>query len=344
MMRKGYFKILYKCFLLALPLLVVLVYYFITDPFKVLHHYDKFYQSGKAPIVILNKDYVTIQTYLNNYKKYHYDSYIFGSSRSMFFTVHDWGQYIHSDKCYHFDAWKESLYGMYLKFKLLDQQHADIKNVLIVLDTSVLEMTENSYRDANLYMKHPLLSGSGNLSFQYQFIKPFFDIRFLTAYTGYKITGEVKSYMRSMDVFDEKPMLYNDTTNEIKWFYTDSVLAKNADIYYSEHKDMFAGRDNVLRISKKCIGDKQKKLLEEMQRILVRYGSSYKIIITPHYMQNKFNPTDLEYLQQLFGKENVFDFSGRNTITEDKRNFYDMGHFRPQVAKYLLSVVYAGKS
>lgn len=341
-MKKDYFKIVYKSFLLVLPLLVLLVYYFIADPFKVVHHYDRYYESGKAPIVILNKDYVTTETFLNNYRQYHYDSYIFGSSRSMFFRVHDWQQYIHSDKCYHFDAWKESLYGMYLKLKLLDQQHADIKNVLVVLDTSVLEVTDNSYRDANLYMKHPLLSGSGTLSFQYQFIKPFFDLRFLTAYAGYRITGEVKPYMRNMDVFDEKPMLYNDTTNEIQWYYTDSVLAANTDSYYREHSDMFIERDKVLRVSKVVIHEKQKLMLQEMHDILVRHGSSYKIIITPHYMQHKLNTEDLAYLEQLFGKENVFDFSGKNVITEDKHNYYDMGHFRPEVARYLLSVVYAG--
>jgi hypothetical protein len=334
-MQKGYFKILYKPLLLMLPVLLLTVVYLKLDPFKVLYHYDTYFVSGEAPVVELNKDYVTTEMFLHNYKKYNYDSYIFGSSRSMFYEVKDWQQCIGNSSCFHFDAWKESLYGIYLKCMLLDHKNLPVKNALIVLDTSVLAETGDSYREANLYMKHPFLSGSNRVVFQYECLKAFFNPVFLSAYIKYKISGKRPS---NEDVFDLRPIFYNDTVNEIHWYYTEKQLAENPDRYYSEHANWFVKKN--MGTSKVVIGGKQKLMLEKIHDIFIERHTNYKLIISPHYTEVQLNPEDLHYLEGLFGKENVFDFSGKNEIADDKHNFYDGGHYRPQVARYILSIVY----
>jgi len=340
-MQRGYLKIVYKSALLLLPLLALFVFYIITDPFKVLYRYDSYFISGKAPIVILNKDHVSTETFVQNYPKYQYDSYIFGNSRSMFYEIKDWAPYIHSEKCYHFDAYKESLLGIYLKLKLLQQKQVIMRNALFVVDTNVLEQTEDSYQEANLYMKDPLLTGSNKLFFQYQFVKAFFDGRFCLSYLDYKIQGKVSPFVHKLDVFADVPISYNVVSNEWRATVTEHLIDSVGDAYYNDKKNGFVIDSIKTRYSIPVIYAQQKQLLQKIHAMLMHDSTYYKIVISPHYLQNKINPADLAYLQQLFGKENVFDFSGKNAITEDKHNYYDLGHYRPNAAKRIMSVIYS---
>jgi hypothetical protein len=45
-------------------------------------------------------------------------------------------------------------------------------------------------------------------------------------------------------------------------------------------------------------------------------------------------------LQGIFGKENVYDFSGINEFTEDYHNYYEAGHYRPLLGNKLLERIY----
>ncbi|KAA6318040.1 hypothetical protein EZS27_031899 [termite gut metagenome] len=45
---------------------------------------------------------------------------------------------------------------------------------------------------------------------------------------------------------------------------------------------------------------------------------------------------DLEYLENVFGEDNVFDFLGINTFTQDYTNYYDDSHYRPHVAREIM--------
>lgn len=63
-------------------------------------------------------------------------------------------------------------------------------------------------------------------------------------------------------------------------------------------------------------------------------------IINPLYSQEKFNPKDMEMIQNVFGRDNVYDFSGRNQFTTSKYNYYEESHFRPLVGDSIMSIVY----
>jgi hypothetical protein len=62
--------------------------------------------------------------------------------------------------------------------------------------------------------------------------------------------------------------------------------------------------------------------------------------VSPLYDQLKLNPQDKEKLDSIFGKHNVFDFSGINEFTKDSLNYYEASHYRPHVAKRLLEIIY----
>src|SRR5678816_949928 len=109
---KAFIKTLVKfVVIIAIPSLLLLIPYLLYDPFKVLYQYDSFYEKGQQKEADVNAEYVAVETFLHNYQSLQYNSFIFGNSRSRFFEVADWSQYIGSDRCFHFDASNETLYG-----------------------------------------------------------------------------------------------------------------------------------------------------------------------------------------------------------------------------------------
>src|SRR5450432_2365162 len=148
-----------KLLLFSIPFLIFIGVYFYLDPFKVVKHYNSYYHSGRPNYISLNKDFISTENWINHHAQYDYDSYIFGNSRSMFYEIATWKNYIgeDSEKCYHFDASGESIYGISKKFSFLSAQKAKIKNVLIVMDQGVLNKADNSA--GHLFLKDPRLSG-----------------------------------------------------------------------------------------------------------------------------------------------------------------------------------------
>ncbi len=71
--------------------------------------------------------------------------------------------------------------------------------------------------------------------------------------------------------------------------------------------------------------------------------AQYKIILSPLYSQVKLNEKDIKALCDIFGKENVFDFSGINDITNNMYNYYESYHYRPEVAKLMMDSIYRSK-
>ena len=71
--------------ILLIPPAVIAITYLYYDPFQVIYKYKSFFVSGKPRYVTLNYDYVAIETFLNNYPTYKYDSFIIGNSRTRFY-------------------------------------------------------------------------------------------------------------------------------------------------------------------------------------------------------------------------------------------------------------------
>ena len=69
----------------CLPLFILAIIYIITDVFKVIYHYDPYYTG--SDYIGVNMAYGSTMTYINQNPKYHYDSFIFGNSRSLFYEI-----------------------------------------------------------------------------------------------------------------------------------------------------------------------------------------------------------------------------------------------------------------
>lgn len=341
-MEKPVAKFIIKLFVFCFPVILLLSFYIVTDPFKVIYHYDAYYSSDGKPYVAINQDYVSTETFLNNYSNYEYDSFIFGSSRSMFYQVKDWREHISTKRCFHFDAAAESLYGINAKIKFLNQKEIPIKNALIILDTDVLSQTNNT--QGHLFQKHPELSGQNRFLFQMEFIKAFFNKHFLTEYIRFKLSGKVeKDLNQGGYLVDGKLSEYDFIANETHLISNENLINNNPYDYYSDRTHGFFKRSIAFNIYSPVITDNQKRLLEEIFEIFKHNKTEYRIIISPLYNQFKLNAEDYNYLTGLFGEKNVYDFSGINEITGNIINYYDWSHYRPHVAKYILNKVYTFK-
>jgi len=317
------------------PLIIAVVIYIAIDPFKVIWHYDVYYESGK-PGPIINKGHATTINFLNRYQKENYDSYIFGNSRSIVYAVNDWQKHLHDTiKAYHFDAAGESLFGLNKKFTFIDSRNLKIKNALILIDEQLLRQSASHY--GHLFIVPPQLQNNDNvLTFHFTMLRAFFSYKFLFAYIHFKTTGIPSPYMAQMLY---SPTNYDPVTNEMYNERFENQIA-NGTYYTKEVRSIFYKRDTVQYYYSPRIKDIQKKLLTQIAAILKKQGTHYKIVINPLYDQKKLNRKDIEYLEELFGKNNVYDYSGINVYTNNYQNYYEITHYRPNVASAIMNEIY----
>ena len=321
-----------KLLLFLLPFLLLLALYAYLDPFKVIKHYDSYFAHDLPNYVYINKEHGTVENFKARYPQQHYDSYILGSSRSFNFRVADWRQYINSDKIYHFDASKESLFGIAGKLAFLQKRNAPIKHALIIVDATLLKQAENE--KGHLFIKHPEISGESAISYYFEYVKAFFSFDFLYDYTIWKLTGKAGKTL------DSKALHYDEITNELLQKSLEDELKKDSVGYYTRRNNLFYTRKNAPIIANAVLQEKHKALLQQIKNILTEQHTDYKIIISPLYNQEQLNPADIACLQQIFGKEHIFDFSGKNKITDYVGNYYEFSHYKPFVAAQVMAIAY----
>ena len=326
-----------KALLLMVPLILVLGSYIYFDPFKVVRAYDSYYESGKISYVSLNGGYVAMETFLRRYPHIKYDSFIFGSSRSILYPVGEWKKYIKAKECFHLSSSGESLYGIYKKFKFFEKNKIPVKNALFILDASLLDQVV----DSEIWdrRQHPVLTSEPRISFQLRFFKTFANPKFLISFFDLKIRGKYRPYM--VTTLSDNIFLYDADINEFnpeKW--EQLIMSKKEDYYYSR-QDLFSKKDDVQKYPHAVIGPKQKEMLHYIRQQLDINSTTYRVVISPLFDQVKLNAGDFESLCGIFGRDHVFDFSGANEITASAYNYYDWSHYRPHVCKWILSRIYA---
>lgn len=338
-MKKFIIQFIKFSLIIVITTLVLLITYLFHDPFQVVNKYKSFYVSGEPRYVTLNYDYVDIETFLSYYPFYKYNSLIIGNSRSRFYEMDTWSNYIHSDKCFHFNASSETLYGISKKIEFLHARNVQISNVLIILDYSTLAGISNS--DGHLFIKHPILSGQSMIDFQLSFFKAYCSFSFLRAYLDFKTSGKIKDYMKTGYLLDDTPVDYNLKYNEMKLkVFEDTIKADPAKYYNKKRMITFYQRDTIQKFSPEIIKKEQIVMLNEIINIFKKHSTNFKIVINPLYDQLKLNRKDVDVLNGIFGSENVYDFSGINSITLDYHNYYEASHYRPHVAKKIMTLIY----
>lgn len=314
------------------PIIILILLYIYFDPFKVLRNYNNY-----SSIVIPNRDFVSTKMFINNYNKYNYNSFIFGSSRTLAFRPSSWRRYLSVDsRPFMFDASGESIYGIYTKIKYIDSKNVDLDNVLIILCRDVtFEHSEN--HQGHLFIKHPATTGESTVKSQSVFLKAYFDPKFLFSFYAYKVIGKYKPFMSG--ILEDEILTYDSITNELNISYREEEILQNPSQYYLDRKSIFYERKGEQTDSVTRIGEKQLAMLKEIKMILEENKTNYKVIISPLYEQVKFSEHDFKTLKSIFD-DHLYDFSGKNITTEPKSNYFETSHYRPIVGDSILYLLY----
>jgi hypothetical protein len=324
-----------------MPFILMVLVYIIFDPFMVLHRYDDF---NKKIFIPKNRDYISSEMYLNNWETNRYDSFIFGSSTALFIKPSVWKEYLsESSSLFSFDASRENFFGMWSKVRYIDKQEQPINNALFVIDVDYPLCKPE--KENVLFTKHYRIFGTSWIDFQYRNFIKVLDFNFLRSVISYSLYNEFKPYMASCLIEDDTHL--DPVTNEYHSFSIKDEFESDSISYYEKRRDRFPPRSGSYVEHKSMMTSEYEKLLEEMGEILKRNGTNFKIIISPNFEQIAFNRSDLEVLQRIFGKDNIFDFSGINRFSEEKSNFYDGLHFKEYVGREFLDIIYSedtGKS
>ena len=332
-------KFLKSVLLFSSPFVFILGVYISLDPFKVIRSYESFIDMKAKGWVGINKDYISTTTFDNNYKIEKYNSFIFGNSRSIFYQISDWKNHIpQNSNCYHFDASGESLFSLHKKIQYIDSKNLEIKNVLLILDFETL-IQEKSKSGHLTIISPQLVNYSNIINFHFTFFKTFLNPNFFYAFIDFKISGKVKPYMKNEFLLDDRPLNYNYRTNEMRFDYFEELISQNK--YFSSNRlAVFYERKNIQIYSPISIRENQIDILNDIHVIFKKHNTNCKIVISPLYNQKKLHIEDLGFLKNLFGANNVFNYSGINIITKDYRNYYENSHYRPHVASDIMKEIY----
>jgi hypothetical protein len=317
----------------SIPFGILLIGYIYYDPFKVVHHYEDY----SYPYVIPNRDYVSTEMYVNNLEKYKYNSFIFGSSRALAFNPTAWKNYLEEgDSPFMFDASGESLYGIHTKLKYLDSQGANLKNILIILcRDGAFDYSTNP--SGHLNIKHPLTSKESWFSFHLAFFKSYLNLKFLISFYSYSFSREFKPYMAGL--IEYRKIKLDSITNGLIIVDQEEEINTYQDEYYKRRANLFYNRKGERQDSTQRIANEYLIMLNEIKQILNKNDSRYKVVLSPIYDQVKISKADLTILHNLFG-ENLYDFTGQNSITMYDTNWYETYHFRPFIADSIMRRIY----
>lgn len=343
-------KFLINLFVFFVPVVIgitgLLSLYIVLDPFQILYDYNAYFTKDEVVKLGKNKDFISTTTFVKNIteRKFTYNSFIFGNSRSIFYEISDWKKYIGQEaRCYHFDASGEGIFAIGKKIEFVKKMGQPLDRVLLILDQKTLQQSQPASGNHLFLMTPVLLDYKNILSFHFTFLRTYLNPKFLLAYYDYKIFGKLRTYMIDWKVFETKPVVYDVKTNEVRYEIFEKQVAENQ-FYTPELVKIFYKRDSKQQYGKIVIKAPQKKILNKIKALFDADDTEYKIVINPLYDQIKLNPQDLDYLRKLFGKENVFDYSGINDITDDYKNYYETSHYRPVVTKRILKEIYSAES
>ena len=301
----------------------------------VLRHYKNYDKSYIYP----NEHYVCWQTYLNNRKLYNFNSFIMGNSCTMGFHCFDWEKYLDKkDKAFRLFGNSESLLNVDKKLHALERFHAPIRHILLIADDHLLADEVENY---GVYtVLPPDISDIGEFNFQMIFLQSFFSPKYLFPYCEYNISHHFSLSMKA--IINHYGRIRNPLNCDAINPHEKEIRQEGFN-YWKIHQQEFPPHNGTLEEHKSVISKKEIVILNDIKTLCLRNHADIKVVISPAYIEKKLNYKDLSILQHIYGKQNVFDFSGRNSYSQNIHNFYDQVHFRPELGMQLLNRIYNKK-
>ena len=325
-------RYLRNIFFFSLPLVSIIIgYYVISDPFMTIRLYDDYWpQYGRQ----CHNDVVRAVRLMDKYDdSLHYNSFIIGNSRSDFYYVDDWKQYLREDaSCFHFNQSADDLYGTLQRIRYLYNRFHRIDNLLIIVDADYLR--DMSKHTGHLYRIPAVVTGNplDEIVFRIEEMRAFYNLDFQKSW----IRGEVPNS-------NNGTTSYNPYLNEV---YKDAAEKHITTMSIQEYNETLSSelrlyqRSRLDSVAPRAIFERQEAALKEIAEYVKKGDTEVKIIVSPLYDQIKINPEDIKILKTIYGESNVWDFSGINKYTDNVKNYYENSHYRPMLCRELLRVIY----
>ena len=307
-----------------LPVLLLVIFYLVRDPFHVVKPYTgQIYAPGDSITLTTNWGHVTIESYEYFNPEGQFDSFIFGSSLSGYYRIQDWQRHLPDDaRPFHFNASRETLYGILNKLYYLAHRKVDIKHSLVVMEDEML-MRKPLDNDV-LFVQHP--ETASEVSW-WKFHQLFFNAYRRPELVAYLLCPGPMTQRVLDDGFASTDVPNRiESINEGYYAWADSVIAVDPDRFFTpEHIAMYQRPLKQLPCPDK-ITQPVESLLRQIADAFTSLGTDFQIIIPPHYGYEAISSNDLYMLECIFGPERVHDYSHDPELGGNIRYYYDDGH------------------
>jgi len=209
---------------------------------------------------------------------------------------------------------------------------------LIICREQTFARTDNAF--GHMFMKDPKTSHESEFSFQISSLKSYINPIFLFNYFYYQATHQYKEFMFG-SIQEGKLLVYDKVNNSLddELDYKENLIHKDSLKYYAERKREFYHRSGERIDSAQIINPRGAYLVNQIAGILKKHNTKYKVVISPLYEQKKLIEADMKILQNAFG-DHLYDFSGKNKITDNVSNYYENSHYRPKVGDSIMNYIY----
>ena len=324
MLKPGIKKFILRSLLALLPVALYVALYAIVDPFKVVHAYNGVsIAPGDSLERIPNKRYVAIEGLKYYDPRYHYDSFIFGSSISSNFTAKAWKRHLPPDaSVYHFTAGANTLTGIRDELRYLLNHGVKVRHALFIMED---EMFQRKPRlDEMPFVPHYDVSPQvSRLHFHFVHFNAFRDPYMLLynlvpwSWVGDKLLEEGKMV--------KIPSGRDEVLNEDSSRGLDSLILSNPKEYYSRMLWLvqMKAQPNPMPLS---IDADNEPVLRDITRLLNENNIDYVVIVPPRFRGQAMSTIDHAALCQIMGESHVNDFSNDSTLIHDLESYYDGIH------------------
>lgn len=331
--RKQLNRFVKRTLLACLPLLAIVVTYIAIDPFNVIWSFnpmDKVAEKSEP----FNRSRLAVEAYLNHRDSVDYNAFLFGSSRTIYYSVDEWKRHLPDDAvCFHFDAAWETLEGMLDKMDLIKEKGDRIKYA--ILEFHADQFADTAHAEIPYRQDFRLRHSENVFAYHFRHFMSALNTDFLKVYIPYLFTGKMEDTEENK-VFESPMRGYDPVKNEIDYRNFDDEIDTDSTAYfnrYSRHYQKAAVDSVVPRMS-----DERIALLREMRRRLNADSTDYRVILGPSFYRHVNNSTDVALLRRIFGVKRVYDF--QHLGVESQSNFYDNIHYRYFIADSIMTMVY----
>lgn len=318
-----------------LPTAVLAAIYLAADPMLVLRWHEDMIPDGFIP----NKGNVTVKQFEHNVADKKYDSFIIGTSVTIYYSVADWKKYLPDGASpYHFDSSAMSGGQMLKSVKYLSER-ATMKNVLFVSEVTTL--ADDHEGGEYVFATPPELEDNllKGLATHFDFFCHWYSRGNLNGFVADRLLG-TKAVGVNRYPADHR-LAYVSDINEETMPRVDAMLDSLSKAFEKEHPGWPQSlSDSTYTVMPPVIGSRLAGNYREIARILEEKGTDYRFVLAPDRYRRRLNPADSALLTDIFGPHFVDVSRELEWLTCNPYLFYDNVHHRPEMAEIVLERVY----